>query len=576
MHSSKSYNFAASSAKSASSVSSYSVKQGSKSPVAAPVQEGSLISSVTPDDTGPYYDDMTHALDGTRLGQGMLQAQDRKSLATAAVTPVETGKTATSFNPPLDAAPMVPEVASKSIWSAATPAQAGKSLGSQPLEGKSVGPQVPGQQEGKSQQAAAPNLGGFLPTDQGNGGGGALPFGQGQKGNGYGPAPAISNGNGAKGNGYGPAPAVSNGQAPISNGYGPGPAVSNGQGGKPYGAGGPGGQGGKPSKTGYGPAPAFSNGQAPISNGYGPGPAVSNGQGGKPYGAGGPGGQGGKPSKTGYGPGAAYPGAVGNGYGGLGQGGYPMGGRGGKQVGYTDGMGGYPGAGLGDGMGLGLGGPGAGAKPLTSGYANGYTNGNGYMNGAGGYPVLADGAGMGSKAGKGPGGASMGPAGSLPYGGQPVVAAGLGVDGKSGGYGAGPVPLGLSPDASLGAGLEPVNGKFGGMGQLPYNGAPVIPAGLEGDGGYPYGAAQQLGLGADAGKSASKYGDAGAALGAQPSQPGPQTGGKPKCKNGNGRGYGGPQPAAYAGPLAASQGGYGGKDGNKYGMNGYYGNGYKG
>ncbi|XP_076121783.1 uncharacterized protein LOC143102206 isoform X2 [Alosa pseudoharengus] len=278
----------------------------------------------------------------------------------------------------------------------------------------------------------------------------------------------------------------------------------------------------------------------------------------------------------GYGPGAAYPGAVGNGYGGLGQGGYPMGGRGGKQVGYTDGMGGYPGAGLGDGMGLGLGGPGAGAKPLTSGYANGYTNGNGYMNGAGGYPVLADGAGMGSKAGKGPGGASMGPAGSLPYGGQPVVAAGLGVDGKSGGYGAGPVPLGLSPDASLGAGLEPVNGKFGGMGQLPYNGAPVIPAGLEGDGGYPYGAAQQLGLGADAGKSASKYGDAGAALGAQPSQPGPQTGGKPKCKNGNGRGYGGPQPAAYAGPLAASQGGYGGKDGNKYGMNGYYGNGYKG
>lgn len=183
MHKSKSYDFVASSAKSASSVSSYSVKKGYRGPVAAPIQKGYPAASVISDDRSPDYDDRTHALDGRSLGHSMLQAQDRKSLAPAAVTPEQAGKTATLFNPPLDAVPMVPEVAEakslgpaaglpevagKSIWSDATPAQVGKSLGSQPLEGKSVGPHVPGQQEGKSQRAVASNTRGFLPTYQGN------------------------------------------------------------------------------------------------------------------------------------------------------------------------------------------------------------------------------------------------------------------------------------------------------------------------------------------------------------------------------------------------------------------------
>lgn len=168
MHSSKSYNFVASSAKSASSASSYSITQGSKGPVAAPMQEGSPAASVTADDTSLHYDDVTHTLDDAGLGHSMLQAQDRKSLGSAAVTPEQRGKTATSFNPRLDAVPMVPEIAGKSIWSAAMPAQVGKGLGSQHEDGKSMGSHVPGLQERKSQGAASPNTGGYLPTDQGN------------------------------------------------------------------------------------------------------------------------------------------------------------------------------------------------------------------------------------------------------------------------------------------------------------------------------------------------------------------------------------------------------------------------
>lgn len=155
MHSSKSYNFVASSAKSSSSASSYSITQGSKGPVAAPVQEAPPAASVSADDTRPYYDDI-------------ILAQDRTSLDSAAVAPEQGGKTAPSFNPGLDVAPMVPEVSGKSIWSASTAAQAGQGLGSQPVQGKSMGPYVPGQQEGKSQGAATPNTGAFLPTYQGN------------------------------------------------------------------------------------------------------------------------------------------------------------------------------------------------------------------------------------------------------------------------------------------------------------------------------------------------------------------------------------------------------------------------
>lgn len=51
------------------------------------------------------------------------------------------------------------------------------------------------------------------------------------------------------------------------------------------------------------------------------------------------------------------------------------------------------------------------------------------------------------------GGAGSGPGGVLPYRGQPVVPAGLGTEGKSGGYGGGyygAQALGLVPDSGLG------------------------------------------------------------------------------------------------------------------------------
>ncbi|XP_054907871.1 fibroin heavy chain [Poeciliopsis prolifica] len=147
----------------------------------------------------------------------------------------------------------------------------------------------------------------------------------------------------------------------------------------------------------------------------------------------------------------------------LGQGAYPQG-VAGKSNGYGDGVTGYLGAMAGNGF----------------GYGNGY--GDGY--GAGlGYPAdLADGA--ESKSGK-------------------IEAL------STGGY-AGPVQGGYG---GLGTGLESVGGKYGGAAQVPYGNAPVIPAGLEGDGGYPY-AAQQLGLAAESAKTASKYG-AGAGFGTQ-------------------------------------------------------------
>ncbi|KTG00704.1 hypothetical protein cypCar_00015902 [Cyprinus carpio] len=141
---------------------------------------------------------------------------------------------------------------------------------------------------------------------------------------------------------------------------------------------------------------------------------------------------------------------------------------------------------------------------------------------------------------KGAGGV-LGAAGSLPYGGQPVVSAGLGPQGKTGSYGGttyGGIPT-LGPDTALGGtggALEPLAG--GAVGQIPYS-APVIAAGLEVDADYSFGA-EQLSLGADATKTATKYG------------------------------------TGYAAALStAGQGPYGGqKDGGK--LSGIYGNGYKG
>ncbi|XP_035798678.2 hornerin isoform X2 [Amphiprion ocellaris] len=196
---------------------------------------------------------------------------------------------------------------------------------------------------------------------------------------------------------------------------------------------------------------------------------------------------------------ASYMGGAGNylgaslgagGYGpGLGQGAY-LGGAAGKLGGYGEGTTGYLGAVAGNGFG------GDGAKALSTGYGNGYPDGYGAALSTGGYAGPVQGA-----------------------------------------YGA------------LGAGLDATGGKYGGgAAQVPYGNAPVIPAGLEGDGGYPYGA-QQLSLGAEGAKTANKYG-AGAGYGAQ------QTG--------------------YGAQLGATQDALGEQTGKYGGVNGALGNGYKG
>nr|XP_046271923.1 glycine-rich cell wall structural protein isoform X4 [Scatophagus argus] len=194
----------------------------------------------------------------------------------------------------------------------------------------------------------------------------------------------------------------------------------------------------------------------------------------------------------------------------LGQGGYPQGAAG-MSTGYGDGATGYLGAMAGNGFG-----GDAGAKALSAGYGNGYSDGYG----AGlGYPAeLADGA--ESKAGK-----------------REALSTGAYAGQVQGAYG------------TLGAGLEPTGGKYGGgAAQVPYGNAPVIPTGLEGDGGYPY-PAQQLALGAEGAKTPNKYG-AGAGYGAQ------QTG--------------------YGAQLGATQDALGEQAGKYGGVNDALGNGYKG
>ncbi|KAG1967926.1 glycine-rich protein DOT1 isoform X8 [Pimephales promelas] len=261
-----------------------------------------------------------------------------------------------------------------------------------------------------------------------------------------------------------------------------------------------------------------------------------------------------------------------NGYGaqlGYGAGGYPGAGRG-----YGLGAAGYLGAGFSDGYGaagLGVGGYPQGVRAGKQiGYGNGYgSDVYGTADGYGGGPVypsvLADNIGLNGAAGFGAGGLGgpgmivnpglgtdaksrkygaggvLGAAGSLPYGGQPVVSAGLGPQGKTGGYGGttyGGIPT-LEPDTGLGGtggAMEPLAG--GAVGQNPYS-APVIAAGIDVDTGYPFGA-EQLSLGADVTKTAAKYG------------------------------------TGYAAALSTGgQGSYGGqKDGSK--LSGMYGNGYKG
>ncbi|XP_030264839.1 spidroin-1 isoform X3 [Sparus aurata] len=203
-----------------------------------------------------------------------------------------------------------------------------------------------------------------------------------------------------------------------------------------------------------------------------------------------------------YGAGAGLGASLGTGgYGaGLGQGAY-QGGAAGKLGGYGGGATGYLGAVPGNGFGYG------------NGYSDGYGPGLDYP------AELADVA--ENKAGKSEGGYA-GPA--------------------QGAYGA----LGAG---AHGAGLESAGGKYGGGApQVPYGNAPVIPVGLEGDGGYPY-YPQQLALGADGTKTASKYG-AGAGYGVQ------QTG--------------------YGAQLGATHDALGEQAGKYGGLNGALGNGYKG
>ncbi|KAG7459915.1 hypothetical protein MATL_G00215620 [Megalops atlanticus] len=380
----------------------------------------------------------------------------------------------------------------------------------------------------------------------------------------YGPSLGVGIGmkqpRGFGGNGYAP-------RGPTLGGYGgvgayPGAGLGGVAG---AGAGYANGQAGKAAKPGYGAGAGFlaERGAKAVRPGYGAGVGAPAGQG-KPapsgnqsgvaltseqgakangygVGAGLPAGQGAKAAKQGYGAGAGgYPGAaLGNGLGaGLGQGGYPQAGKS-RPAGY--------------GNGYAAGGNGYGAA------GNGYAAaGNGYGAAANGYgaglsvpSVLADGAGLGGKAGKGAGlgvssyeGPSLGALGGnggaaqLPYGGQPVVPAGLGANGKLDSYIAGPQgyggqlfqPTGLGDEAELGglgaglsAGLDSAAGKYGG---------------------YPYGA-QPLGLGADGKFRSAGYMGAGV------------------------------QPAGYNGQLGNGQGPNGGKS-SKYGLNGFLGNGYKG
>ncbi|XP_039681662.1 fibroin heavy chain isoform X2 [Perca fluviatilis] len=183
----------------------------------------------------------------------------------------------------------------------------------------------------------------------------------------------------------------------------------------------------------------------------------------------------------------------------LGQDGYPLG-VAGKLPGYGEGATGHLGAMAGNGF----------------GYGNGYSDGHG----AGlGYPSeLADGA--ENKAGKHQALSTGGYAGQV-----------------QGAYGA------------HGAGLHSTGGKYGGgAAQVPYGNAPVIPTGLEGDGGYPY-PAQQLNLGAEGTKTANKYGA--------------------------GTGYG-VQQTGYGAQLGATQDALGEQAGQYGGVNGALGNGYKG
>ncbi|XP_041634058.1 spidroin-1 isoform X2 [Cheilinus undulatus] len=99
---------------------------------------------------------------------------------------------------------------------------------------------------------------------------------------------------------------------------------------------------------------------------------------------------------------------------------------------------------------------------------------------------------------------------------------------------------------ALGTGLDSTGGKYGGAAQVPYASAPVIPTGLEGDGGYPY-PAQPLALGAEGAKTANKL-VAAAGYGAQQTGFGAQLGATQDALAG--------QPGKFGGVDGALDSGY--------------------
>ncbi|KAM9393851.1 uncharacterized protein KZ484_004994 isoform 2-T2 [Pholidichthys leucotaenia] len=228
-----------------------------------------------------------------------------------------------------------------------------------------------------------------------------------------------------------------------------------------------------------------------------------------------------------YGPQGGYGPSLGTGYGNiLGHTGKRVYGGGYGTVPAYGAYGGYPGARQGYAGGIGNYVPAGGYGPgVSQGAYLGATTGNtgGYGDGATGFlgPMGANGYGNGYGdpygAALGTGGyAAQGPYGGavqVPYGNTPVIPAALEANG---GYPYGAQQLNLSPSSAKTA------SKYGGAAQVPYGSTPVIPAALEANGGYPYGT-QQLNLGPVSAKSASKYGY-GAQLGAAQEAYGEQTG----------------------------------------------------
>ncbi|XP_077171101.1 glycine-rich extracellular protein 1 isoform X2 [Paroedura picta] len=324
----------------------------------------------------------------------------------------------------------------------------------------------------------------------------------------------------------------------------------------------------KPQGNGRGAPyfPSLIRGVGGVQPGAGLGPAGAKA--GKYPGYGTPGLSTGQRAQNGYGagpsfvsrPGYGVPAGYGPGYRGVGypRVGLPLGGLGARgkppKTGYGAGPSAYPGAGAPQAY---PGGAGAGGY-VSNGLQNGY--GNGYGAGGNGYPsaglqpgVYGNGAQdvyggqLGGPAGD-PSAAKYGGAGQLPYNGQPQQpeTTGLGGDYGNGRYGAPQSPYGGQAGGPGGISVDPAAIKYGEPRQLPYG---VQPAGLgaEGNGnglGYMNGGDSQTnGLGAGA------YDPLAA----------------------------GQAPGGYGTSLGPGQalGGYGRKE-SKYGMNGFLGNGYRG